>query len=199
MSLESIIQFVEQYRYWFLFAGSFIEGFNVMIIGGFMASIGAVAFLPTVLVLFLGDLLSDIMWYYVGYFGGEKSINWLSKYYKAIHAHVERIKGLLNDHTGKVLITVKITSGLCIATIIASGVTKIKFKKFLFYDIIGSANWVLLTATVGYFSGSGYLLASRYLKEAGILVLTIIILLVILVNYLDKRKNFRNGQSKKQS
>ncbi len=199
MSLESIIQFIEQYRYSFLFVGSFIEGFNVMILGGFMASIGTVALLPTILVLFLGDLLSDILWYYLGYFGGEKSVNWLSRYYKKIHSHVDQIKGLLDEHTGKILITVKLTSGLCIATILTSGITRIAFKKFLFYDIIGSANWVLLTVLVGYFAGSSYLLASRYLEEAGAVVLAAVILSVIFINYLDKRKNFRNGKPKEQS
>jgi membrane protein DedA with SNARE-associated domain len=192
MTLESIIQFIEQYRYWFLLVGSFIEGFNVMIIGGFMVSIGVVAFLPTVLILFLGDLLSDIMWYYIGFFGGEKTISWISNYYKAIHQHIEQIKEALNRHTGKILITVKLTSGLCIATILAAGITKINFKKFLFYDIIGSANWVLITVLIGYFSGSSYLLVSRYFKDAGYLVLAAIILLIIFINYLDKRKNFQN-------
>ena len=170
-----------------------------MIIGGFMASVGAVALLPTVLILFLGDLLSDIIWYYIGFYGGEKTVDWISRYYKAIHQHIEQIKLMLNQHTGKILVTVKLTSGLCIATILAAGITKINFKKFLFYDIIGSANWVLITVLLGYFSGSSYLIVSRYFKDAGFLVLAVIILFIIIINYLDKRKNFQYAKIKEEN
>lgn len=185
--LEIALHLISQYGYAALFIVSFVEGFNIMFIGGFIAALGLISVWQAVLMLFLGDILSDIMWYYVGYFGGEKSISFIGRYYKAIHEQTAKIRLLFERHIGKIIISVKMTSGLCLAMVLTAGFTKLDFKKFLYYDFIGSAGWVLISVGIGYFFGSSYALISQYYKTAGFIVLSFLILAIISMNYLWRK------------
>src|SRR5258708_38169935 len=69
-SIEIQFPFLVHYKYLFLFIATFIEGFNSIILAGFLVSLGTVSFIPAVIICIVGDFFNGWGWYAVGYFGG---------------------------------------------------------------------------------------------------------------------------------
>jgi len=168
-----------------MFVGSFIEGVNVIILGGFFVARGYFNFWVVWLMMFLGDILGDIMWYYVGYFGGKKIIDKMGRFF-SIKKNFLKVKNFLEKRGGKVIIFIKFTAGLCLAMLITAGTVRMEFKKFLKYDIIGSIGWVTFAFGLGYFFGESYELLSKYVHRMGFVVTGIIIAAFIIIKIIQK-------------
>lgn len=144
------------YKYLFLFIATAIEGFNTIILAGFLASIGSVAILPAIIICVTGDFLNGWGWYGLGYLGGAKSIDkWGRKDPKSRRV-IETVERYFHRYSGRAIILTKLTWSLTIATMVMAGSFKYSFRKFSFYNLIGGAGWVAITFTIGYVFGKGY-------------------------------------------
>ncbi len=176
--MEHFLEFIKihfpviiQYKYLFLFIGSSVEGMNTMILGGFLISTGAVAFLPIFFIFLAGETINSYIWYFVGYFVGAKPIDkWLrskprsEKVINAVESYFER-------YSGRAIIITKFTFSLTIATLLFAGSLKYDFKKFSWYNFIGTVGWVAITLSVGYFFGQSYRFFVVYLKDVTYILL----------------------------
>lgn len=161
-----------------------------MIVAGFLASAGYFNLLLVILVMIFGDFLSDIMWYTVGYYGGSRILRKLFNVFGIDHDRIEKLKSNLENHTGKILITIKLTTGLCLATMITSGAVKMRLKKFLFFDFIGSVLWSSMVVTLGYFFGESYSLLNNLIKYGGLIAVAVLFLAIIGFRFFNKHGNF---------
>ena len=80
--IDQVLVLLESSKYILLFLGSYFEGSVAMMAGGLLYRLGQVDFWPMYAAIFMGDFLSDIMWYFIGYFGARK---FLTKYGKFIN------------------------------------------------------------------------------------------------------------------
>src|SRR6202044_1619824 len=71
---SGLVAFLEATKYPLFFLGAYIEGTVVMMTGGVLLRLGQVEFWPLYVALILGDILSDIMWYWIGYLGARRFI-----------------------------------------------------------------------------------------------------------------------------
>lgn len=169
--MDALLQFIETYfpalvshKYLFLFLGAAIEGFNTMILGGFLVSINSVRLLPTFLVFTLGYMINGYAWYTVGYFAGSKPIDkWGRKDPKGRKV-IEKVQEYFERYSGRAIIITKFTFSLTIATMIMAGSLKYNLKKFFVYNFIGSVGWVSLTLFTGYFFGESYKFFLTYIR-----------------------------------
>lgn len=169
--MEPVLQFVQTYfpalvshKYIFLFLGSAIEGFNTMILGGFLVSTGSIKLLPTFIVFTIGYILNGYGWYAVGYFAGAKPIDkWARKDPKGVRI-VENVQKYFEKYSGRAIIITKFTFSLTIATLIMAGSLKYNLKKFTLYNVIGSVGWVSVTMFTGYFFGQSYKFFFTYIR-----------------------------------
>ncbi|MFH1188222.1 MAG: VTT domain-containing protein [bacterium] len=83
-----------------------------------------------ILMMFLGDILSDITWYSIGYYGGNAVSKKIGQLFN-INNKIEKVKGYLEERGGKIIIWIKFTTGFCLAMLITAGTVRMKFKKFL--------------------------------------------------------------------
>src|SRR3989344_8171937 len=109
--LTPILVFLESSKYIFIFLGSFTEGAFVMMTGGVLWHAGQTEFWPTYAALFAGDILSDIMWYFVGFFGARRLINRWGKTLRLTPAIVEKIERRFHRYRLSILIISKVTNG----------------------------------------------------------------------------------------
>lgn len=170
--MENLLDFLQtyfpalvSYKYIFLFLGAAIEGFNTMILGGFLVSIDSIDLLPTFLVFIVGYTVNGYAWYILGYFAGAKPIDkWGRKDIKS-RKIIEKVQEYFEKYSGRAIIFTKFTFSLTIATLIMAGSLKYDLKKFSLYNFIGSIGWVALTLFTGYFFGESYKFFFTYIKN----------------------------------
>lgn len=180
MSLDYVFLLLENYKYWLLFPISILEGPIITIISGFLVSLGKLNFLTCFIILVLGDLLGDSIHYVIGYFGYKfKSITRISNEQFA-------------QHPIKTLLIGKMTLGVGSLVLIAAGLSKYPFKKFIFYNFIVSFLKTFILLLVGYYFGKNYLLFDSYFAKAGI-IFTVITAFVILQLVLRQNKQYNSS------
>lgn len=187
INFSTLVEIFLDYGYVIMFLASYIEGGLSMLAGGFLVSLGYFNLGGVIFTMFLGDILSDIMWYMVGYYGGNRILRKISKIFKITEARIEKIKMKLEKNAGKILITVKLTTGLCLATIITSGTIRMRLKKFLFFDTVGSILWSAMVVILGYFFGQSYIFLNNIITFGGLVIVIILIAVIIFYYFFNKR------------
>src|SRR3989344_6171062 len=89
MSLDQIIQFFIKYKYPAIFPIAVAEGPIIGMVCGLLISSGHLDFIPTLLIIFFGDVVSDVVFYYVGKGGG-----WVIRYLQFVKVSPERLEKL---------------------------------------------------------------------------------------------------------
>ena len=176
--MQHILSFIEvnfplllTHKYLFLFLGSAIEGMNTMVLGGFLVSTGFVSLVPTLFIFILGETINGYIWYSVGYFAGSKPIDKWGRSKPKSDKIINVVQNYFEKYSGRAILLTKFTFSLTIATEIMAGSLKYDFKKFSFYNFIGSAGWVCMTLFTGYFFGQSYRLLFHYLTNFWYLLL----------------------------
>jgi membrane protein DedA with SNARE-associated domain len=184
-------QWLLEYRYWIIFPITLIEGPVLMVLCGILWKLGYFSFAPLFFVLAVADLAADVIWYAAGRWGGHKFVRTYGKYLGLDEALILKVERRFLDHGGKILFLSKITMGLglAIAIIVAAGMMRVNFRKFLLINGLGQAFWTLTLLSVGYFFGNFYHQIDkgfRYASLAGFIILVYFILTGF-KSYLRKR------------
>ena len=180
--METIFYFLQNhfpvlfsYKYFFVFAGSAIEGFNVQILAGFLIGVGALKVLPTFLITVAGQFLNGFLWYGIGYFAGAKPLDYWTKRHKKSRKALEQVNEYFIKHSGKALVLTRLTVSFTVVTLITAGSLKYNLKKFSLYNLIGGIGWSIITLGFGYFFGGSFKYIFKYIANATMLVLGLFI------------------------
>jgi membrane-associated protein len=186
--LAHAITLVESYKYVILFPIAFLEGHIITIISGFLVRLGYLNFIPAGLVIASGNLLGDILFYWLGYTKGEKFALKYGKYIGINETNLETTKAIFMKHHEWILLISKLTNGLGLAIVIlfTAGMSKIPFRKYLLLNIIGELAWTGLLLTLGYFFGHLYARINNVFSGIGfvLVVAVLVFLFVRILNYL---------------
>lgn len=178
------------YRYIILVPISFFEGPMISVAVGFLIHLGYFALAPSYLLLLLGDIIPDTLYYYVGRYGHKKS--WLQKF-RSRSAFVDNnlpiLEKLWHHHSFKTVFLSKLAYGLSTPLLISAGLVKTPAKKFLTYAYSVTVAQYAIFLFIGYYLGQSYTLAEKYLKSAGLLVA--IALVIFIVAYWSLQKYAR--------
>jgi len=138
-------------------------------------------FLPLYLALMAGDLTADALWYSVGYFGGIKFIEKYGKFFNISEEKVLKFKNSFHNHQTKILFLSKITMGFgfALVVLIAAGISKVPFKKYITINFFGQIIWTLLLMFLGYFFGSIYLIIDKGLKIGFIIFMVLFVMFLM--------------------
>lgn len=199
IDFSTLTQIFIDYGYVIMFLASYIEGGLAMLAGGFLASLGYFNLGGVIFAMFLGDILSDMMWYAIGYYGGNRILRKISKIFNISEKTLEKVKSKLEKNAGKILITVKLTTGLCLATMITSGTIRLRLKKFLFFDGIGSVLWSAMVVMLGYFFGESYEYLNKVIKWGGIIIAFVLAAVIIGYYFFNKRQAFLSNNNTNES
>ena len=185
--LTPILVFLESSKYILIFLGSFTEGAFVMMTGGVLWHAGQTEFWPTYAALFAGDILSDIMWYFVGFFGARRLINRWGKTIRLTPAIVEKIERRFHRYRLSILIISKVTNGYGTGagTILMAGMLRVPFVAFLLISIFGGGVWVFMIMFIGYYFGNVLELVPPGFKI--VTVIAGIVVAFLLIRYINRR------------
>ncbi|MCJ7471992.1 MAG: VTT domain-containing protein, partial [Actinobacteria bacterium] len=137
----------------------------------------------------IADLLADIMWYFVGYLGKEKIIDRWGRFIGLTHERfrkLERLKNKFKTHQGKILFTAKITHAVGFPILIAAGIFKIDFKKYILFNFFAALPKTLILMMLGYYFGEARETIARYLGYSTIVGIFFFIFALVIYFIIQK-------------
>jgi membrane protein DedA with SNARE-associated domain len=175
--LQNILNGVSYYRYVFMFFGALFEGPILMVASGMLLKLNFLYFWPTYLCLLFGDFVADLIWYWVGYYGGNAFVKKWGKYFSLTPNIVEKLEVFFKKHQDKILFLSKITMGFgfAVATLFTAGLVKVSFKKYVLFNFLGGFVWTGILITVGYFFGNLYYVLNKGFRVAFIIFLVVLV------------------------
>jgi membrane protein DedA with SNARE-associated domain len=150
---QQIFSFLSHYGYWIMLPLMIVEGPVVTIISSILAKLGAFNIWLVFFFSVLGDIIGDVILYYLGYKFGLSFVEKIGKYIGITEQLVSKMKKYFDRHGGKTIFAVKSTTGLCWATFAAAGIVRMDFRKFLKNSFLGGLVWSGFLVAMGYFYG----------------------------------------------
>jgi membrane protein DedA with SNARE-associated domain len=158
MPLRPLIHFLALYKYQAIFPIAVLEGPIITIISGFLISRNILAFVPAFIIVFLGDAISDSFFYFLGR-GGRSFLYTLPSFMRISDERLNRMERQYERSPWKTMIIAKVSYGLGMVFMTASGIAKMSYKRFFYFMAILNALRSLVLLGIGYYFGR---LALRY-------------------------------------
>ena len=195
-SPSGLLQFLQSSGYFILFFLMSIEGPIVTYVASFAASLGIFNIFYVFILSSLGNILGDMVLFYIGRFSKKKSVE---KYeLKSLKpSRMDRLRGYLERNPGRAIATVKFTPFVVVPGLVFIGSTSIKFRKFLLYSVLASMTYSLSMTLLGFFSGVAFLTIARYVKYIEYLIgIAIVIgfLVYFIIKFISKRISKKMGK-----
>lgn len=186
LSNTELLNYIKTIGYPTMLILMIIEGPIITILAAFLASLGLFNIWVVSILSFSGDVIGDIILYYMGYFGGNRILKKAEKVLRVKPKIIERMENLFEKHGTKTIFAVKSTTGLCWITFIAAGSVKMKISKFLKGSLGGGVIWTAILISSGYFFGYAFERINSYIEYAGIVIVFLAIVFYIGLSYYKK-------------
>ncbi len=175
-----------------------VPGETILVLGAVYASTGRLNVATVAALGFIAAVLGDNIGFAIGHFGGRPLIERYGRYVLITRERLETATSFFERQGAKVVVIARFVEGLRQANGIIAGVAGMQWARFLIFNAIGAALWVLVWTSIGYVSGSHidaiYRTATRY--EA-YLVIAIAALLVLYVGSWVKRSKVRSAANRR--
>ncbi len=199
LTIEHIIPFVEAHRYagyFLLFIAMVFEGEVFLIIAAMIAHLGGFDITDVVLIAIFGVILGNMLWYYLGHKLSGKS------FAKKIIIRAENAVRYFLPHFRekpfKSIFLSKFIYGVNRATVIVSGVLRVKFSLFMEAEVLASIVWVVLYATIGYFFGYAAIQVTHKAGYFALLILVFVVVFILLQKFLASYYERREHEKDKK-
>ena len=184
-SLQQIVNLVLTYKYIILLPIAVVEGPIITIIGGFLASQGILNAELVYVIVVLGDLIGDTIYYAMGKFAGRSFIRRFGKYLGITLEREQRLEETIKKHTGKTLLFGKLTHVAGFALLIGAGMAEVPYDKYLWFNFLGTLPKSLILLLIGIYFGQAYEELNHDINYAGFIGIMLFIILFLLY-YLTK-------------
>lgn len=162
-TLAQIIQWVLIYKYYILFPVMVVEGPTITIIAGFLVSLGQLNFFLVLLAAVVANLVSDTILYAIGRWGRK----WW-KYFGLKPEKIQQVESHFERHKIKTLIFGKIALGIGNVALVAAGMGKMAYGKYIWINFLIEVPKSLIFLLVGFYFGRAYNIIDQYLQYATI-------------------------------
>src|ERR687897_3390112 len=170
------------------------SGDIVVLAGGLFANGGRLALPLVMLSGFVGAFISDNAVYWFGRIGGRPMIYTIPKM-RFLHFLVNarsllRGERYFEAHGGKTVFVGRFGPGLRSMTPLFAGVTRMKYYRFLPYNLAAGVVWAVVYSLVGYVFGQYWEELLAIVKSLGYGAIGLVAL--VLLAYILRRRRFRN-------
>jgi membrane protein DedA with SNARE-associated domain len=176
-----LLAFLQSSKYALIFIGCYLEGSTVMMTTGLLWRTGVVAFWPAYATLVVADVLSDIMWYFLGYYAARPLMNRWGHWFGITPEIVEKVKRRFHHYHIKILAISKLTMGFgfAVPVLAVAGMLHVPLGRFVLINSLGSLVWVLANMAVGYYFGNFVVAIPREFQIALLIALPVLFFLGI--------------------
>lgn len=147
--MDFLVDLIQNYGYFIVFAGTLLEGETIVVLAGFAAFQGHLSLQYVIPIAILGSSLGDHFFFYLGRLKGRsvlaKRPHW--------HARVSKIHSLLERHQNLLIFGSRFMYGFRMAIPVVLGTSKVSALRFSLLNIAGAIVWSLLFVFGGYMFG----------------------------------------------
>ncbi len=178
LPFSKIIALLLRFRYWFLFPIAVLEGPIITIIAGFLSSLGYFNIFVVYIVVIIGDVLGDVVYYFLGR-GGAGIVVRHGRYMGLTHERMQLVQSKFSENKIKTLLFGKWTQALGMPIIITAGILKMDVWEFVWVNTLGTIvkSGALLAA--GYFFGNAYEKINQYINYTSYGVIIAVVVLAL--------------------
>jgi membrane protein DedA with SNARE-associated domain len=159
--LHSLEPTLDQFGYLAVLALVLIEDFGVpvpgetiLVLAAVYAGTGRLNIVLVALLGFCGAVIGDNIGFAIGHFGGRRLVERYGHYIFLTPERLDKTTRFFDRHGGKIIVVARFVEGLRQANGIIAGTSGMHWARFLVFNAIDAALWVLFWTSVGYFSGS---------------------------------------------
>jgi membrane protein DedA with SNARE-associated domain len=145
----SLAQFLADYGYLAVLAGSLLEGETILVMAGFAAHQGYLSMPAVVAVAFVGGTLGDLGFFWIGRRFGAGLLRRLP----GAGPRAAKVLPWLHRFDALLIVAIRFMYGLRIIGPIVIGAAGVRPARFALYNAIGAAIWAPLVGGAGYFFG----------------------------------------------
>jgi len=180
------------WNYFFLFIFVIIQGPLVKLLSGAVASTTNLNLFMVMLVSIVASMTADIGWYYLGRLG---------KFQSGRHRNTRRkkiaymLQNAMRQHYFKVLVLGKISLGLAIPSIVAAGLAKVSWRKWLPAVFLGEFLYTIMLIMIGYYAAESLNQANQTIKYIGLTITGIFLLFLVIYLPVSIRKSLMKEHS----
>jgi membrane protein DedA with SNARE-associated domain len=154
------------------------EGPILSMVLGVLIRLGCVDFLPAYAALMAGDLIGDVVWYWIGYHFGHRFVGRYGKYFGVTEEGVAKLTRLFHRYKYRILFLSKISNGvgLSLVTLTTAAMVRIPFKIYMLVNLLGQLVWTGFLLGVGYFFSNLYVEINNVFWRVSIVIVAVVIL-----------------------
>jgi membrane protein DedA with SNARE-associated domain len=185
-TLPVAVQWVIQNGYLLMFVVMLVEGPVITAAGAFVAALGFFNIWVVLVLSILGNFIPDLLYYALGRWGRETFMDKYGHYFGLNKDKIKRIEGMIDKHSLRSLVIIKLIPLLATPGLIVAGLTKMNFRKYVRWSLIITVPTSLFYLIIGYYFGAAYDTIARYLRIGGFLILIFVAVFALIV-YLENK------------
>ena len=192
--LAKLLLYFEHYGYWVIFFGVMLEnagipvpGETILLAAGFFAYQGHFQVWEVMAISVAGAVLGDNAGYYIGHRIGRATLERYGRHVGLTHARVAHMDRFFARHGDKTILVARFITGLRVFAALLAGSSRMRWRTFAVYNMMGAVLWSFVITLAGYFFGRSWELLERWVKGAGMIALAIALVVVITMIVLKRR------------
>jgi membrane protein DedA with SNARE-associated domain len=140
---------LHSYGYAFIFAGTFVEGESLLVLGGIFAHRGYLDLGGVIATSFLAAVCGDQLFFHLGRRHAKALLSRFPRLRDKVNVSLHRVE----RHQIKVVLGMRFLWGLRIALPVALGLTSMNAWRYYWLNLLSAAVWSCVFALIGYFAG----------------------------------------------
>lgn len=170
MSPETLL---EQFGYFAVFIGTFLEGEAILVAAGFFASRGYLNVVGVGAVAFAGAYVGHVFWFWLGRVHGVKLLD----RFPNMKRHFGKSVRVFERYGPAAIVITQWIYGLRITCAVIIGMSRITLWKFLIYEAVSCAAWAVVITALGFYFGrviESVLGRVEHIEKYGLLIIVAI-------------------------
>ena len=162
----------------------FLPGDSLLFAGGAFAALNSLNIFVLWVVFLLAALIGNTSNYWIGYFFGKKIV--AHPKIPIDEEHIKKTRKFFDKYGGKTIIIARFMPFVRTFAPFVAGVSRMDYKQFISYDLIGGFAWVTIGTWAGYFFGNIKFVKEHFsLVIIGVVFISLVPMIVEII-----RKNF---------
>lgn len=165
----------------------FLPGDSLLFAAGAFAALNSLNIFVLWIVLLLAALIGNTSNYWIGYFFGKKIV--AHPKIPIDEEHIKETRKFFDKYGGKTIIIARFIPFVRTFAPFVAGVSKMSYKQFISYDLIGGFSWVTIGTMAGYFFGNIKFVKENFsLVIIGVIFISLVPVVVEIIRKKFKKK-----------
>lgn len=168
----------------------FLPGDSLLFAAGSFAAIGSLNIWVIIILLFIAAVLGDTVNYYIGKNMGLKILKWQFRGKPIVkQEYIDKTHDFYEKHGPKTIILARFVPIVRTFAPFVAGIGEMSYSKFIAYNFIGGAIWVVSLSLLGYFFGQIPIIKNNFETVIlGIIFISVLPMIIELAKHQFQKK-----------